>query len=105
MFKLFYLTNGVTFNNHKVSFDHKDVISFEENDNQIIIETTVVIENLERGWVGDIVLHLSGADIDYQTEQIEIDEDFLIKDVICIRRELSWKSKETASWRYTFLKN
>lgn len=88
-------------NNTKYDFDY--VISFEEYDHEIVIESAVQIDSLIRGYVGDLFYHANGFEFNDNKKKVTTVTCF--KDVLLARITVSAQSGCPIVWKYNFLKD
>ena len=88
-------------NNTKYDFDY--IISFEEYDHEIVIESSVQIDCLVRGYVGDLFYHANGCDFNDHKKKVTTVTCF--KEVLLARITISAQPGSAIVWKYTFLKD
>lgn len=75
------------FDDGKTKVLHTYPYNIVESVEELIIKTHVVIDNIRRGWVGDITLNISGIDISrydfWNVEENKHVERIVYKDVLC----------------------
>jgi len=90
--------------NSNTSIDFNFIISFNESDLEIEIETYLPVDNLQRGWVGDIFYEASSG-INIETcEKVNGTYQKRIKDVLLARVNSYKDGQECITFTYTFLK-
>ena len=77
----------------------------DDDEDSLTISTQVVIDYIDRGWVGDITLNFVGytTNDEYWLENKAF-QKIKLRDVLCIRRTFSKHPNEAATCKYTFLK-
>lgn len=79
----------------------------EDDEDSLTISTQVVIDYIDRGWVGDITFNLKGFDL---SKEWTLDNNYTafnkvkLRDVLCIRKTFNTRQNEAHIWKYTFLK-
>ena len=95
--------NSVIVKNDNSEYEFKYVTSFDEYDHEIVVESSVQIEGLQRGYVGDLFYHTRGVAVkDLKTECTSV---VGFKDVLLARVVVSAQPGQVAYWRYNFLKD
>lgn len=104
MFNIYDKCESIDFkcyrNENWIHFPYMAEIS--DNDDSLTISTAVVMDDIDRGWIGDITFNLSGFDLSDNEHTAFRKVKFM--DVLCIRRTFNKHHDETAIWEYTFLK-
>ena len=86
-----------------VGFEYECLInSIEEYDHEIVLETQIIIDDMDRGWIGDLYYSGVGLALD-NTDNITT--EVCLKDVLCARITISYQRGSAVTWRYTFLKD
>jgi hypothetical protein len=95
---------NIILTNDNASISVNRIISFNESDLEIEIETYIPFDNLHRGWVGDIYYETDrGIDAD-TCENVNKVYQKKIKDVLLARVNLRHESPDCVIFTYTFLK-
>ena len=93
----------IALNNEDGRIECKYVVSFDEYDDDITFETDVPIENIQRGWVGDMFVHLVGVKFSDMNKNVTTTKS--INNVLLSKITVSCAPNEVVHWRYTFLKD
>ena len=85
---------------HRIEHNWRtDIIDFED---RIEIETELVFDTIDRGWLGNITFNFGGYDIaDCDSKR---NMQLTLKDLLCIRRTFDKDGPNIARWKYVFLK-
>lgn len=84
---------------------HNYPVEILELGDSIEIKTDVVIDGVNRGWIGDITFNFDGYDLDdHNTVGRNAHEPSVLSDVLCCRRTFDSNDGNMISWTYTFLK-
>ena len=70
----------------------------------VTISTEVVVDYIDRGWLGDITFNLAGYSVEVESWERTAFQKVVLKDMLCIRRTFSKDRGSSATWTYTFLK-
>ena len=97
------ITSAV-FDNHITTTKCDFVYGIEDFSDEFVIDTQVIIDYVDRGWVGDVTFYFEGMDIKDGCGHTNIKDKFSYKNVLCTRRCLNKQFDECSVWRYTFLK-
>lgn len=92
-------------NEHWTHFPY--LADIEDDEDSLTISTEVVIDYIDRGWIGDVTFNLKGYDLGVEwssDQEYTAFQKVKLNDVLCIRRTFSKCKKETGVWKYTFLK-
>lgn len=97
--------NFVTVQNNEngTKYDFNGVIGFEEYDHEIVVESSVQIDNLVRGYIGDLFYHARGFTLQDQNKQVTTVTCF--KEVLLARITVSAQAGYSVVWKYNFLKD
>lgn len=97
--------NFVTVKNNEngTKYDFNCVTGFEEYDHEIVIESSVQIDNLVRGYIGDLFYHTKGFALQDQHKQVTTVTCF--KEVLLARITVSAQAGYPIVWKYNFLKD
>ena len=93
----------ITLNNEDGRIECNHVVSFNEYDDDITLETDVPIEDIKRGWVGDMFCHLRGFNICNQESKVTTCKS--IHNVLFSKFTVSCEPNSPVRWTYTFLKD
>lgn len=88
---------------NKTKYDFNHVTGFEEYDHEIVIESSVQIDNLIRGYIGDLFYYANGFALQDQKKKVTTVTCF--KDVLLARITVSAQSGCPIVWKYNFLKD
>lgn len=103
---VFHSLNCVALKDTKNQYISKYIIDFTEYDSEIIFETSVQIDGLKRGWVGDLFYHIGhGLDVDSGNEVDNVTYAAHFSNVLLARITVSCSPGECVIWKYTFLKD
>lgn len=98
--------NCVTLNDNENSYYAKWITDFTEYDSEIVFETSVQIDGLKRGWIGDLLYHIGkGFDVDSGKDVDSITYAARFSDVLLARITVSCSPGSCVIWKYTFLKD
>lgn len=79
-----------------------DIADYEDT---FVIETQVAIDEIRRGWVGDVKVMLSGQSLDDTCNWNDKAHDVVTyKNVLCYRRIMDYDSQHVVTWKYMFMK-
>ena len=78
------------------------ITSIDEYDHDIVVQTIVPIEEIKRGWIGNLTCHLSGCSIENPDNKVNSHVSF--KDVLCAKITITADDR-IVTWKYTFLKD
>ena len=97
-----YDKNTVFFSNKDKTIVLPFRVDIEDYEDYITIETQISLDEITRGWLGDITIKLSGCE--FLTLDGNTEEDVVYKDVLCIRRIFNQYSGDVTTWKYMFMK-
>ena len=81
------------------------VEEFEDDDDQLIIRSPFQIDFVYRGWIGDITYWAShGIDTKDMGKMDLTSEPHYVRDVLCVRVNVTCNRGEPVMWKYVFLK-
>lgn len=80
------------------------VYGIEDFSEEFIVDTPVIIDYVDRGWVGDITFYFDGMSTEDEWNFTDINDKFSYTNVLCIRRGINKQVDGCGIWRYTFLK-
>ena len=81
------------------------ISEFEDYDDSIVITTPVMIDFVERGWLGDITYWADkGFNIKNDETSDFTSEGIHVKDVLCVRVGVKSEHGCPVEWTYMFLK-
>lgn len=95
--------NSVTIKNNDHEYYFKCIVGFEEYDHEIVIESGVQIDGLNRGFIGDLFYHTNGFSM--QDNKKEVTTVTCFKEVLLARITLSAQPGHAIVWKYNFLKD
>lgn len=93
----------IALNNDNGRIECKHVVSFNEYDDDVTLETDVPIEDIKRGWVGDMFCHFRGCKLFDQRHKATCSKSIL--NVLLSKITVSCEPGSVVCWRYTFLKD
>lgn len=100
-----YDKNRITFNDGTKVIDFvygAEIVDFEDS---FVLETQIAIDDIVRGWLGDVRIVLTGRSIiDYCTTEDNVQDVVLYKDALCYRRTVEQSYPEAATYKYMFMK-
>lgn len=99
--KIYENVTEVILMNDDVEVSMNAIMSFQDRFDEIKIECADKIDNLNRGWLGDITYVISGINLN---DNKKITDTCCIKDALLIRVNTSCDSSSPMTWGYTFLK-
>lgn len=88
------------FNNRYIC---EHIVSINEYDHEIEIDMEVPVEDVNRGWIGDLYLHMKGFALD--NVNTGITSVNCLKEVLCARVKVTADIDSTVIWTYVFLKD
>lgn len=81
------------------------VEEFEDNYDQLIIRSAFQIDFVYRGWIGDITYWASLGIDAKDTEKMDLtSEPHCVRDVLCVRVNVTRDDGAPVRWEYVFLK-
>ena len=97
--------NFVTVENNEngTKYDFNCVTGFEEYDHEIVVESSVQVDNLVRGYIGDLFYHTNGFSLQDQHKKVTTVTCF--KEVLLARITVSAQPGYAVVWKYNFLKD
>ena len=104
MFKVLDDPIEIVFANDAESIKFQQYYEINEYDDSVVISTSVVIGDINRGWCGDISFHFKGYNLEGKFEQHDASDSKIIKDVLCRSRTFEKRNGYAIIWTYTFLK-
>ena len=100
-----YDRNQIVFDNGVKSIDFQfgaDVFDYEDS---FVLETQVAIDDIVRGWTGNVSIVLTGQDFSDICNPTNGAKDVVLyKDALCYRRVMELNHPGAAVWRYMFMK-
>ena len=90
-------------NDNDTKYDFNCVTCVEEYDHEIVVESTVQIDGLVRGYIGDLFYHARGFGFHDQSKQVTTVTCF--KEVLLARITVSAQAGQGIVWKYNFLKD
>lgn len=97
------ITSAV-FNNNMTTTRCHIIYDIEDLSEEFIIDTPVVIDYVDRGWVGNVTFCFDGASTEDGCDFTDIKDKFSYTNALCVRRGINKEVDELGVWRYTFLK-
>lgn len=106
MFNVYDRTKSIVFDNGISAVSCTWPVEIKDYEDYFIIETQATIDEVSRGWLGDVAFILTGNGFDETSCMSEksISKEVVYKDVLCVRRIFDLASDCVASWQYTFNK-
>ena len=104
MIKCIYDKFKITLNDASKRYFCEHVSSIDEYDHEIIFETTVPIDEIKRGWIGDLYYHIGGFPLD-TNNNTKVTSVTCVKEVLLARVTITACQDEAVMWKYTFLKD
>ena len=95
--------NTVTLKNNDSNYEFRYISGFEEYDHEIVVESSIQIDGLNRGYIGDLFYHTKGYSV--QDEKKEVTTVTCFKEVLLARITVSAQPGYTVVWKYNFLKD
>ena len=103
---VFQTLNCVTLKDDNNSYTARCITDFTEYDSEIVFETSVQIDGIKRGWVGDLFYHINrGYDLETYKDVDHITYAARFYDVLLARVTISCSPGSCVIWKYTFLKD
>lgn len=79
-----------------------DIVDYEDT---FVIETQIAIDEIRRGWIGDVQIILSGQSFDgVNNWNDEVHDAVIYKNVLCYRRIMDYNDQNVVTWKYMFMK-
>ena len=95
---------NLIFKNHEHMIIHSHDCCIRDFDDYIEIETTLVLDKIDRGWMGEIRFDFNGLSIENYNGERNEHELVALKDVLCTSRTFNKDFKDVVVWTYKFLK-
>lgn len=100
-----YDRNRIIFSNPSETIEFPFGAEFVDYEDTFVIETRIAIDDMRRGWIGDVQIVLSGRSLDDTGNWNDKVNDVVIhRDVLCYRRIMEFDSEHVAVWKYMFMK-
>lgn len=81
------------------------VYEFEDDNDEIVIKSPAQIDFVYRGWLGDITYWAAdGMDMNNPKNTNLTSESCCVRDVLCVRVNVTYDSYASVMWEYVFLK-
>ena len=93
----------IALNNEDGRIECRHVIDFDEICDEITFTTEVPLEDLQRGWVGDMFVHMRGLRLIDMSDNVMTTKS--INNVLLSKLTVSCEPGSVVRWRYTFLKD
>lgn len=103
MSRCIYNTFDITLSDNIFRYVCNTVKNITEYDHEIEFETTIPIEGIKRGWVGDFYYHMKGFNIN--NDNAKVTSVACLKEVLCTRVTIFAEDGEAVIWKYNFLKD
>lgn len=100
---VYEMINDIALHNEDGRIVCKHIVDFDESDDDIIFVTEVPMENIQRGWVGDMFVHLNGVRLLDMRHDVTATKS--INNVLLSKITVSCAPGEVVRWKYTFLKD
>ena len=94
----------IIFVNDSETINFKHYYEINDYDDSVVISTSVVIDDIDRGWRGDISFFFKGYNLEGRFEHHDASDSKTIKDVLCRSRTFDKRDGHAIVWTYTFLK-
>ncbi len=106
MLNVYYRTKIIVFDNGVNATSCTWPVEIRDYEDYFIIETQAEINEISRGWLGDVKFILTGSGFNETNcvPEQSISKEVIYKDVLCVRRIFDLASDCVASWQYTFNK-
>ena len=106
MLNIYDRTKVIVFDNGIDAIGCAWPVEIKDYEDYFIIETQAEIDEISRGWLGDVKFILTGSGFDETKCMPEksISKEIVYKDVLCVRRIFDLTSDHVISWQYTFNK-
>lgn len=92
----------ITFNNGVNPINFPYYVDLRDYEDTFIIETVVAIDDMKRGWIGDVRIVLRGNKIeDWNKKAVDV---VLYKDVLCYRHTIEISDTHHVTYKYMFMK-
>lgn len=92
----------ITFNNGVNPINFPYCVDLRDYEDTFIIETVVAIDDMKRGWIGDVRIVLRGNKIDDWNKKVV--DVVLYKDVLCYRHTIEISDTHPVTYKYMFMK-
>lgn len=100
-----YNKNRIVFNNGNDAIDFQFGAYISDFEDTFVIETQIAIDDIVRGWIGDVRIVLNGQSLDstcnWNEEAVDV---VLYKDALCYRRTVEHSSTQPVTYKYMFMK-
>lgn len=95
--------NSVIVKNSNNEYEFKNISSFDEYDHEIVVESAMKIDGLDRGFIGDLIYSARG----FASKDInaEVTTTYCYKDVLLARITITSQPGCPIVWKYNFLKD
>ena len=103
MFNVYDKVNVILNDGNNV-IEFKYLHGIQDFDDYIILETDVVIGNIERGWVGNLTFQFKGSDLERPSTGGTVRETKTLTNVLCSARTCEYNCDYVVTWKYKFLK-
>lgn len=104
MFRI-YDKNMIVFSNPSETIEFPFGAYITDYEDTFVIETQIAIDDIRRGWIGDVQIVLSGQSIDSACNCNDNVHDVdTHKNVLCYRRIMDMDDQRAATWKYMFMK-
>lgn len=106
MLNIYDRTKVIVFDNGRDAIGYTWPVEIKDYEDYFIIETQAEIDEISRGWLGDVKFTLAGSSFDEINCMPEksISKEVVYKDALCVRRIFDLASGHATSWQYTFNK-
>lgn len=100
-----YGRNQIVFNDGTKLIDFQFGANIIDYDDSFVIETQVGIDDIVRGWMGDVRIILTGSEYSDICNPTDNAKDVVLyKDALCYRRIMEFNHPGAAVWKYMFMK-
>jgi len=93
----------VAVQNNDNRYEFKSVTALDEYDHEIVVTSSLQLDGLKRGFIGDLFYHLRGFSI--EDEKKEVSSVTGYREVLLARITVSAAPGYAVEWKYTFLKD
>lgn len=97
---------NLVFENDTHRVEHNYRTNIQDFEDYIEIETELVFDIIDRGWIGNITFNFDGYDVKnagYNDEH-RLHMHVMLKDLLCARRTFYKDGPNIVRWKYVFLK-
>lgn len=100
-----YDRNQIVFNDGTKSINFHFGADIYDYEDSFVIETQITIDDITRGWMGDVRIVLTGQEFGNICNPTDDAKDVVLyKDALCYRRTMELNHPGAAIWKYMFMK-